>query len=69
MTILKMVVQYEKALPLAGSDVPWRFDYAFSLYQTKQFDESLRQLKMCELDPTIRKNRVKALLTKIRRER
>ena len=65
----EVVRQYERALLLAPTQASWRYDYAFALFQTKQFDESVRQLKKCELDPTVRKNRIKSLLAKIRRER
>ena len=65
----EVVKQYGFAIELADGDAPWRYDYAFALFQTKQFDESVRQLKMCELDQRIPKNRVKQLLAKIRRSR
>ena len=60
---------YANCLSLASTPAPWRYDYAFALYKTKQFDESVRQLKVCELDPSFRKNRIKRLLDLIRRER
>jgi len=37
--------------------------------KTKQFDEAVRQLKVCELDPSFRKNRIKWLLDRIRKQR
>ncbi len=65
----EVVAQYRQALVISPQQASWRYDYAFALFQTKQFDESVRQLKLCELDPTVRKNRIKFLLAKIRRER
>ena len=63
------VEKYGAALSLAPLQAPWRYDYAFALYKTKQFDEAVRQLKVCELDPSFRKNRIKWLLDRIRKER
>ena len=63
------VEKYGAALSLAPAKAPWRYDYAFALYKTKQFDEAVRQLKVCELDPSFRKNRIKRLLDRIRKER
>lgn len=63
------VENYSGALSLAPKTVPWRYDYAFALFMTKQFDEAVRQLKVCELDPSVRKNRISWLLKRIRRER
>ena len=60
---------YRAVLSLASSPAPWRYDYAFALFKTKQFDEAVRQLKVCELDPSFRKNRIKWLLDRIRKER
>lgn len=60
---------YGAVLSLASAPAPWRYDYAFALFKTKQFDEAVRQLKVCELDPTFRKNRIKRLLILIRNER
>ena len=60
---------YRLALTLAGTQAPWRYDYAFALYKTKQFDEAVRQLKVCELDPSFPKNRTKQLLKRIRTAR
>ena len=63
------VANYGDALLLAPQKVPWRYDYAFALFKTKQFDEAVRQLKVCELDPSFRKNRITWLLRRIRRDR
>ena len=63
------VKNYSDALSLAPATAPWRYDYAFALFMTKQFDEAVRQLKMCELDPSFRKNRIRRLLDRIRKER
>jgi len=63
------VEKYGAVLALAPLQAPWRYDYAFALFKTKQFDEAVRQLKVCELDPSFRKNRVKWLLDRIRKER
>lgn len=60
---------YGAALSLASAPASWRYDYAFALFKTKQFDEAVRQLKVCELYPTFRKNRIKRLLVLIRIER
>jgi len=40
------VEKYGAALSLAPAKAPWRYDYAFALYKTKQFDEAVRQLKV-----------------------
>ena len=63
------VENYGAALLLAPPTAVWRYDYAFALFNTKQFDEAVRQLKMCELDPSFRKNRIRRLLDRIRKER
>jgi tetratricopeptide (TPR) repeat protein len=60
---------YRAALSLASLPAPRRYDYAFALFKTKQFDEAVRQLKVCELDPSFRKNRIRWLLDRIRKER
>jgi tetratricopeptide (TPR) repeat protein len=64
-----VAANYRAALSLASELAPWRYDYAFALFKTKQFDEAVRQLKLCELDPTFPKNRTKQLLKRIRTAR
>ena len=61
--------KYGAVLLLAPEKAPWRYDYAFALFKTKQFDEAVRQLKVCELNPSFRKNRIKWLLDRIRKQR
>lgn len=60
---------YREALELDPSKTTWRFNYANCLYQIKQYDESVRQLKKCELEKASLIPRIKGLLKKIRSER
>ena len=60
---------YRKALELEPSQVLWRFDYAKCLHRSNQFDEAIRQLKICELEPSKIQPSIKPLLDRIRRDR
>jgi len=60
---------YRKALELEPSHVLWRFDYAKCLHRSDQFDEAIRQLKICELEPSKIQPSIKPLLDRIRRAR
>ena len=60
---------YRKALELNPSQVLWRFNYAKCLHKSKQFDEAIRQLKICELEPSKIHRNIKPLLNLIRRDR
>lgn len=60
---------YRQALELKPSQTTWRFDYAKCLHQSKQFDEAIRQLKICELEPSKIRSKIKPLLNRIRRDR
>ena len=60
---------YRQALELDPSQVLWRFDYAKCLHRSKQYDEAIRQLKICELEPSKIQPSIKPLLDRIRRAR
>lgn len=60
---------YREALELDPSRVLWRYDYAKCLHQSKQYDEAIRQLKICELEPSKIQRNIKPLLKKIHRDR
>lgn len=60
---------YKKALELDPSQVQWRFNYAKCLHQNKQYDEAIRQLKICELESKSLNSSIKTLLKKIRKDR
>ena len=60
---------YRQALELDPSQVIWRFDYAKCLHRSKQYDEAIRQLKICELEPSRIHRNIKTLLNRIRRDR
>jgi len=60
---------YRQALELEPSQVLWRFDYAKCLHRSKQYAEAIRQLKICELEPSKIQPSIKPLLDKIRRDR
>ena len=63
------IKHFQSALKLEPKNTPWRLNYARALFEVKDYDEAMRQLKSCQLDNTIRQNQVKALITKIRRLR
>jgi O-antigen ligase/tetratricopeptide (TPR) repeat protein len=63
------VGHFQSALKTDPDDVPWRFTYARSLYEIEDYDEALRQLKICQLAPDFRQNQVRSLIIKIRRNR
>lgn len=63
------VEHFQNALNSKTAAVPWRLKYARSLYEIDEFDEALRQLKICQLDASFRQSQVQSLLTKIRRNR
>ena len=58
---------YQAALKSEPKSVTWRLKYARVLIEVEDFDEALRQLKLCQLDSDIRQNSVKSLIAKIRR--
>ena len=60
---------YRQALELDSTQIKWRFDYAKCLHKSKQFDEAIRQLKICELVPSKIHRSIKPLLNRIRRDR
>jgi O-antigen ligase/tetratricopeptide (TPR) repeat protein len=60
---------YQKALELRPEKTLWRFEYAKCLYETKQFNEAVRQLKKCELENSRLNHSIKPLLDRIRRDR
>ena len=60
---------YKAALESEPKSVSWRLKYARALFEIEDFDEALRQLKICQLDSGIRQNQVKSLIAKIRRAR
>lgn len=63
------VDHFQSALGSEPDEAPWRLKYARSLYEVEDFDEALRQLKICQLDPSFRQNQVRSLIKKIRRNR
>ena len=60
---------YANALSHKPKDTPWRYAYAVSLYELGKFDEAMAQLKICQLDSSMKQNKVRSLTAKIRRER
>ena len=60
---------YRKALELDSTRTTWRFEFAKCLHQSKHFDEAIRQLKRCELEPSSIRRNIKPLLNRIRRDR
>ena len=63
------VTFYQSALRSDPPAAPWRLKYAQSLFKVEDYDEALRQLKICQLDSGMRQNQVNSLLAKIRRIR
>ncbi len=63
------IKHYQAASELNPQTATWRLEYAEALIGNKQFDEAMRQLKICQLDSSIRQNRVMALIAKTRRSR
>lgn len=63
------VKYYQAALAQEPESVTWRLQYAQSLFEVRDYDEAMRQLKICQLDSDIRQNRVNSLIAKIRRAR
>ncbi|MDB2687646.1 CDC27 family protein, partial [Mariniblastus sp.] len=61
---------YAEVENLNSSDVAdsFRFHYAISLFQTKQYDEAMRNVKICELNH-YEPRKVKQLYKQIQRER
>ncbi len=59
------------ALALEGEEirVEWRFKYARTLHQLKQYDEAVKQLNICGRRPSRLQARIARLLTQIKRER
>ncbi len=63
------IIYYRQAIELEPSNVVWRFQYANCLYQVGEYDEAIRQLKICELEPSKIHSNIKPLLNRIRLER
>ena len=60
---------YKKALDADSARIAWRFEYAKCLHQIGEFDEAIRQLKICELEPSPIHSYINPLLVRIRRDR
>ncbi|MFK7769257.1 MAG: O-antigen ligase family protein [Mariniblastus sp.] len=60
---------YKKALDADPARIAWRFEYAKCLHQIGNFDEAVRQLKICELEPSKIHSFIKPLLDRIRKDR
>ena len=60
---------YKKALEADPARIAWRFEYAKCLHQIGEFDEAVRQLKICELEPSSIHSYIQPLLNRIRRDR
>ena len=63
------VENYRLALKDDPDQPDWRFKYAENLYKVGEFDEAIRQLKICELSEGHFQPRIKPLLSRIRRDR
>ena len=66
---LTSIDHFKLALRKEPKKAPWRLTYALALIEVNEFDEAMRQLKICQLDKDMRQNQVLALINKIRRSR
>ena len=66
---LTAIKHFKLALGKEPEKAPWRLTYALALIEVNEFDEAMRQLKICQLDKSLRQNQVLALINKIRRSR